>query len=129
MKNNNCVIWTHTGVRILIGLMFVVAGYNKLMNPTGVEGMLSGIGAFAWAPVFWAWILLLSELIFGLALVVGYKVKYTAWPLVIILAVIWVRSVFAGNIMSSSAFFHLITAVVLVMIACAGTGKLALSKD
>jgi len=129
MKHNNGVIWTHTIVRILIGLMFVIAGYNKLMNPAGVQGMVSGIAAFAWASGFWAWALILSELIFGLALVVGYKVKYTVWPLVIILAVIWIRSVFAGNILSSNAFFHLITGVVLMMIAFAGTGKFAISKD
>ncbi|MDP2628445.1 MAG: DoxX family protein [Nanoarchaeota archaeon] len=129
MKKENCSIWAYTAVRVLIGLMFVIAGYNKLMNPSGVEAMLSGMSFFAWAPGFWAWVLLLSELIFGLALVVGYKVKYSAWPLVVIMVVAWIRIISSGNVLSSTAFLHLITAVILVMIAYMGTGKLAISKD
>ena len=53
---------------ILLGLLMLVAGLNKLIifKPEGVSGMLSGIFLFAWAPMFWAYVLILSEIIFGL---------------------------------------------------------------
>ncbi|MEX2017309.1 MAG: DoxX family membrane protein, partial [Candidatus Pacearchaeota archaeon] len=73
--------------RILLGLLILVPGIIKLFvsGPDAVIGMLSGIALFSWAPAFWAWVLMLSEVIFGLAILANYKLKYTVIPPVIIL--------------------------------------------
>lgn len=75
--------------RILLGLVMLVSGILKLfvIGPDAVTGMLSGMALFAWAPAFWAWILILSEIIFGIAILAKYKLEYTVWPPVIILVV------------------------------------------
>jgi len=75
--------------RILLGLVMLVAGLTKLFvsGPDAVTGMLSGIVLFSWAPVFWAWILILSEILFGAAIIANYKLKWTTIPPMIILLV------------------------------------------
>lgn len=82
----NAAIKTHW---ILLGLLMLVPGLMKLfiMGPSAVSGMLSGIALFAWAPTFWAWVLILSEIIFGIAILAKWKLQYTVIPPMIILAV------------------------------------------
>jgi len=73
--------------RILIGLMFLVAGILKVfvIKPAGVVGMLSGIGFPA--PTVFAWILILSEIIFGACVLFNVQMKWAPIPLMIILLV------------------------------------------
>jgi len=116
-----------TLIRVTVGLLFVIMGFGKLTNPSGIIGMLDGIGF----PVasFFGWLLLLSELIFGALILVGYKVKYTAWPLAIIL-VVAVLTVTIPNegISSASAFFHYISIASLISLSWTGPGEWAVSK-
>lgn len=122
----------HGVLRILIGLMFLIAGIGKLMMTSGVVAMLSNLHFPA--PTFFAWILLLSEIIFGALVVVGYKVKWTAWPLVIVMAIAWIAVVIPSGdglfkgLTSPNSFFHLITLVNLVILSMAGPGKWAMTK-
>ena len=73
--------------RILLGLLMLIPGLFKLFSfgPEGVSGMLSGLGFPA--PMFFAWILILSEILFGLAIIAKYKLEYTVIPPIIILLV------------------------------------------
>ena len=92
--------------------------------------MLTGINFIA--PTFFAWVLLLSELIFGLAVLVGYKVKYTALPLAFVMLVAEVMVVIPNpdqGILSTSSFFHLIAMAGLLTIALEGPGKWAIGKN
>jgi uncharacterized membrane protein YphA (DoxX/SURF4 family) len=75
--------------RVLLGLLILVPGLAKLfiMGPNAISGMLSGIALFAWAPAFWAWILILSEIVFGIAIIGNYKLRFTTIPPMIILLV------------------------------------------
>ena len=117
----------HTLLRVTIGLLFFIAGVKKLMGPEGVIGMLSGLGFPAATLV--GWILILSEVIFGAAIFVGYKVKYTAWPLTIVLAVAAILVTIPNQgYASSSLYFHLIGIAGLITIALTGPGKWAMSK-
>jgi len=128
MNKSEMHVFSHTLLRIFIGLMFVVAGYKKFMNPEGVVGMLTGIGFPA--VTFFTWVLLLSELIFGLLILVGFKVRYTAWPLALILLVAEASVVVPNQgILSTSSFFHIISIVALITIASFGPGKWAISKN
>ena len=118
----------HTLLRVTLGLLFIFAGYGKFVNPEGVVGMLTGIGFVA--PTFFAWVLLLSELIFGALILIGFKVRYTAWPLAFILLVAEITVVIPGQgISSTSSFFHLISIAGLITVALTGPGKWALSKN
>lgn len=117
----------HTLLRVTIGLMLLIAGIKKFQGPEGVTGMLTGLGFPA--PVVFAWILILSEVIFGALVLVGYKVRYTTWPLAIILAIaVLTVTIPSQGLTSSSVWFHLIAISGLVTIALTGPGKWALSR-
>ncbi len=122
-------IYTQTMLRVLLGLLFLVPGLGKIMKPAMIIGMLNDLGFPG--PAFFGWILMLSEIIFGAALVVGYKVKWTVWPLVIILAVatITVHLPKLGTPMGPiNVLFHLVSIAGLIVIATSGPGACALSK-
>ena len=93
--------------RVLLGLLMVIPGLSKLFvsGASGVSGMLLGIGLFAWAPGFWAWILILSEIFFGLAIIARWKLEYTVIPPMIILAVATFTVVWGSW---SSVLLHLV---------------------
>src|SRR3989304_301117 len=102
--------------RVLLGLLLVIPGVTKLFitGPDGVAEMLSGIVLFSWAPAFWAWVLMLSEVIFGLAVLANYKLKYTVIPPVIIMLVAGL-TVNIGR--TSSLLLHLVAASAYLMLA------------
>jgi uncharacterized membrane protein YphA (DoxX/SURF4 family) len=128
MKEKNYHLLGHTLLRVTIGLLFVISGIRKFSNPEGVSGMLGGIGFPA--PIAFAWILIASEFIFGLLIFIGYKVKYTAWPLAFVLFVALITVTIPNSgIGSTNAFFHMISIAGLITIALTGPGKFGLSKD
>ncbi len=104
-------------VRILVGLVMLIPGILKLfgdagfLDVSGVVGMLSGIVLFSWAPSFWAWVLILSEIVFGIAILANYKLKYTVIPPVIILLV---ATFFVQWGRWSSFLLHLLAVAVLL---------------
>lgn len=59
--------------RLLLALMFILAGFGKLGNIDGTAGFIASGGLPA--PTFLAVVVGLLELIGGLALVVGYQVR------------------------------------------------------
>src|SRR3990172_6757023 len=72
-------------LRIGVGGIFVFTGIMKLMNPPLVVGMLENIGFPG--PSFWAWLLILAELLCGAAVLTGFKLKWTTIPLAIVMVV------------------------------------------
>ena len=74
---------------ILLGLVMLVPGLMKLfvMKPATVITMLSGMPFFGLAPAFWGWVLIISEILFGILILAKYKLKYTTIPAMIILVV------------------------------------------
>ena len=129
MKNNKEYhMLGHTLLRVTIGLMFVFAGYGKIIDPSKPIGMVTNLGFPM--PVAFAWILILSELIFGAAVLLGAKVKYTVWPLVVVMLVAWsMVSIPSQGFMASGTMFHLVTIAGLVTIALTGPGKWAVTKN
>jgi len=110
--------------RVLLGLLMLVSGVLKLLmvKPSGVAGMLSGIVLFSWAASFWAWILMLGEILSGLAILSNWKLKYTAYIPVIILAIAVLFMIIKwsnlGSTSWSSVIFHLIAINAYLMLAC-----------
>jgi len=109
-------------LRIGVGGIFVVSGILKLMMPQGVVAMLSHIGF----PVatFWAWLLIVVELVCGAAVVVGFKLKYVTVPLAIVLLVAIVAH--PGGL--SGALKDAVILSGLVSLWLSGPGALGLSK-
>ena len=114
-KDNTKILMIIT--TILLGLLMLVAGLTKLfvMKPSGVSGMLSHIFLFSWAPMFWAWILIIGEIGSGIAVLTMWKLKYTAYIPVIILSVAVLTSTIRwsslGNTSWNTVIFHLIAIV------------------
>ncbi len=120
-------MYGYTLLRATVGLLFIIAGYNKFKDPTGIIGLLGNLGFPA--PTFFGWLLLLSELIFGALIFIGYKVRYTAWPLAIILIVAVLTVIIpADGIGSVSAFYHYISIATLISLSLTGPGELAISE-
>ncbi|RMF55610.1 DoxX family protein [Candidatus Woesearchaeota archaeon] len=73
--------------RVLLGLVMFVAGGMKLLvsGPDNVSGMLSGIGFPA--PLFFAWVLIVFEILCGAAIIMNWNIKYAVIPPMIILLV------------------------------------------
>ena len=121
--------YTPTYLRISLALLFIFLGIDKLMDPSGITGMLSGLG-FPLAS-FFAWVLLLSEIIFGLALLVGWKIRIAVWPLFFILLVatllIHIRAVDLSNVATvMTLLWHLIGMSGLMLLRETGPGKLSM---
>ena len=114
-----------TMLRVLLGLLFVIPGISKLMNPDMIIGMLGDLGFPAAA--FFGWVLLLSEIVFGLALVVGYKVRYAVWPLMIILVV----AILTVHLKDSAIdiILRIIPIAGMNLLRYTGNGNFAVSKE
>jgi putative oxidoreductase len=63
--------------RILLGLLFVMAGIGKLGDVAGFAGYMASGGV----PAFLAWPVVLFEIIGGLMLIVGLQTRVTALAL------------------------------------------------
>ncbi len=106
-------------LRVSLAALFLATGITKLLDVSGPTGMLEGFGFPA--PAFFAWLLLLVEIIFGLIVLAGWKLRYTVWPLVIVLIVALVlASIPGGNIVS--ILFHVLGIAALVSLALTGPG-------
>ena len=77
--------------RLLLALMFIVAGFGKLTNLQGTAGYIASGGLPA--PMVLAVLVGLLELVGGLALVVGYRVR-------------WVGLALALFTLAASVLFH-----------------------
>ncbi len=103
--------------RIFVGLVFTFSGFVKLQDPVGTKiKMQEYFSVFsadlpALAPLF-AWMgeqaiyvsvfMCALELILGIALLIGYKPKFTAWALLLIV-------IYFGFLTFYSAYFNKVT--------------------
>lgn len=63
--------------RILMGLLFLMAGIGKLGDVQGFAGYMASGGV----PAFLAWPVVLFEILGGIALIVGFQTRYAAFAL------------------------------------------------
>lgn len=63
--------------RVLLGLLFVMAGIGKLGDVAGFAGYMASGGV----PAFLAWPVVLFEILGGLALIVGFQTRIAALAL------------------------------------------------
>lgn len=81
---------------ILLGLVMLIPGLLKLfvLKPAAIEEMLAGLG-FPAAGVL-AWVLIIAEIVSGVALLANWQVKHIVWIPVVIL-VVAAFTVYLGN--------------------------------
>ena len=118
-------------LRIALGLLFLIPGISKLMGPEGITGMLTGLGFPA--PAFFAWILIISEIAFGLSLIVGWKTRFAVWPLFIVLTVATLLVAIPGIDITNpgsamGTLWHLLGLAGLLTIYLSGPGSLSVNK-
>lgn len=122
--------YSPTVLRLVLGLLFLIPGFMKLMNPPMIIGMLGDLGFPA--PTFFGWLLLLSEIAFGLSVLVGFRVKYTVWPLVVVLLVatltVYVPKLGTDPMAPITVLFHVLGIAALVSVFLSGAGALAVDK-
>jgi putative oxidoreductase len=69
----------HLVGRILLALVFVVAGSRKLMTTAATAGYFAKLGFPM--PEVMVWVAIAFEVIGGVLLIVGWKTRYAAWAL------------------------------------------------
>ncbi len=109
-------------LRIGVGGIFLTAGIMKLVDPSMVTGMLGGMGFPAAA--FWTWVLILAEVLCGASVLLGFRLKWTAIPLAIVMLV--AIAVNLDQIMV--VLNNLVILSGLVSLWLSGPGKWALNK-
>jgi putative oxidoreductase len=115
-------------IRIVVGVLFIIPGLQKLADPSGIIGMLGSLGFPA--PTLLGWVLLLSEIGFGLAVLTGWKLQKTIWPLVLVAALamvaVHIPAWFAGQPMALiSVLFHALAIGALLSLYFSGPGTYA----
>lgn len=83
--------WVATSGRVLLAAIFVLSGISKLADPAGSAGYIASVGLPA--PQLALWGAIAVELLGGLALIAGYKVRLVAAAL-------------AAFSLVTAAFFH-----------------------
>lgn len=106
-------------LRIGVGGIFLTAGIMKIMDTQMVVGMLGTLGFPG--PTFWAWLLILAELLCGAAVLTGFKLKWTTIPLAVVTVVIIV-------VASSQAMVAISLLASLISLWLSGPGAWALDK-
>ena len=116
MKNKTCPSlefiskYSGFGVRIVVGLIFLIAGLSKLMNGAQMfTGMLDGIG-FPMAIMF-AWLVTIIEIVGGLFLILGLFDRIVAS----LLAIIMIVAVFTVHLGSWNEVKYPLLLVVLLI--------------
>lgn len=114
--------------RIIVGVIFVAHGYDKLF----LTGLTETTGQFSAAgvpqPQASAWLATTAELLGGALLVLGLLAAYVAGALALLMvAAIWFLHVDAGFFTSQGGLeFPLLLAAALLMIIVFGPGRASL---
>ena len=69
----------HTVGRVLLSVIFIVAGYNKLVAIAGTTGYFTRLGVPM--PQVMAWVVAIFEIAAGLMILVGFKTRWVALAL------------------------------------------------
>ena len=111
--------------RIMLALIFILAGVGKIMDPAGTMGYMQSMGV----PSILLWPTVALEVLGGLAVAVGYKTRYAAFALAafsILAAIIFHRN-FADQMQMILFLKNIAIAGGLLLLAAGG--RTAYSMD
>ena len=114
--------------RILLSLLFFVAGYNKLMNVAGTTGYFAKLGLPA--PEALVWAVIAVELVGALLVLIGWQTRWVAWAMAIFtVATALVGHKFWVDASQATQFLkNLAIAGGFLLLACAGPGRLSVDR-
>ena len=120
-------------IRIMLGVVFVFHGSQKLFGAFGGSG-IEGFSGFLESlevpmPLVSAWLASLAEFVGGLSLLLGLGVRLLAIPLVFTMAVAIIKtSGGAFDLMKGGMEYPLTLAVITVALGLAGAGRFSLDQ-
>lgn len=116
-------------LRIVLGLLFIIPGIAKLMDIAGTAGFFGSLGIPAATAA--AWVVGLVELLFGIAVLIGWQVKWTVWPLVAVLlvAIALVHVPNTSMMTATTLIFHVLGIAALVSVFLTGAGAYAVDRE
>ncbi len=107
-------------LRLVIGGIFIYAGYGKLTNMSMVIGGFATMGLGA----FWAWAVALIEFIGGIAVVTGVFTKISGLLLSIIMIVAIVKVHWAGGFAEIQAPLTILAGTIAITLCNCGSWNL-----
>jgi len=112
--------------RIMLALIFILAGVGKIMDPAGTIGYMDAMGV----PSMLFWPTVALEILGGLALVVGYKTPVAAFALAIfsISAAVLFHSDFGDKMQMILFLKNIALAGGLLLLAVSGTTAYSLDS-
>ena len=105
--------------RIMLALIFILAGVGKIMDPAGTSGYMEAMGV----PSALLWPTVILEILGGIAIAVGYKTAAAAFALAIfsISAAVLFHSDFGDKIQMILFLKNIAMAGGLFLLAAGGT--------
>lgn len=121
--------WVATSGRVLLAAIFVLSGISKLADPAGSAGYIASVGLPA--PQLALWGAIAVELLGGLALIAGYKVRLVAAALAAFSVV--TAALFHAQLGDQTQFImffkNIAMAGGLMQIVAFGGGRLSLDRS
>lgn len=118
--------FTHLAGRILLALIFILAGIGKIKDPAGTIGYMQSAGL----PAILLWPTIALELLGGLAIIVGFQTKLVAYALAIftIVAAALFHSNFAEQMQMMMFLKDISIAGGLFLLAASGATALGVDR-
>ena len=90
--------WALLALRLAIGITLIVHGYPKLY-PSGPGGFSGFVGSLGFpVPLFFAWVVTIVEFFGGIAMILGFLVRYVGALMAIEMLVTTTRVKMAGGV-------------------------------
>lgn len=125
MKHYNCRAWGLLILRVVIGVIFIAHGWQKIDNMAGTVGFFASLGLPAFLAYVTAWV----EFIGGIAFVLGVGTKLTGYLFAIIMAVAIFKLKLVGGLTGAKGYeFELLLLAASLCISFAGPGIFALGQ-
>lgn len=112
--------------RIMLALIFILAGVNKIMDPAGTTGYMQVMGV----PTTLLWPTILLELFAGIAIAIGYRTSIAAFALAIfsILAAVLFHSDFSDKMQMILFLKNIAISGGLLLLAVGGPTAFSVDK-
>ncbi|MCC6643725.1 DoxX family protein [Candidatus Peregrinibacteria bacterium] len=117
--------YTKLLLRLMLGVIFIYAGWGKINNIPMVEGMLTGLSIPF--PAIMAWVLAIAELVCGALLVLGLWTCFATIPVMFSIAVaFFTLHLPKEGLMGMGSLYVALIFFSLLHISASGPGKISL---
>ncbi len=118
--------YSHLVGRILIALIFIIAGAGKLMDPAGTAGYMQSAGV----PTMFLWPTIALELLGGIAIVLGFQTRIVSYLLAFfcVAAAVLFHMDFSNQMQQILFLKNLAIAGGFLLLASSGATALAVDK-